>query len=76
MNTKELDNIWSVIGDRNKVEIIIAVLKDEIVELKKNASVTTNNNLSELITILEKRITELEPHAHRVTRPFNGNPQA
>jgi len=76
MNTKELDNIWSVIGDRNKVEIIIAVLKDEIVELKKNASVTTNNNLSELITILEKRITELESHAHRVTRPFNGNPQA
>jgi len=76
MNTKELDNIWSVIGARNKVEIIIAVLKDEIEELKKNASVTTNNNLSELITILEKRITELESHAHRVTRPFNGNPQA
>ena len=47
-----------------------------IEELKKNASVTTNNNLSELITILEKRITELEPHAHRVTRPFTGNPQA
>jgi ribosomal protein S15P/S13E len=52
------------------------VLEDEIVELRKNSSVTTNNNLSDLIAILENRIEELTTHFHSHKKPFNGTPAA
>jgi len=73
---KNLDSMWTRIAATNKIEIVCAVLEDEIVELRKNSSVTTNNNLSDLIEILENRIEELSAHFHSHKKPFNGTPTA
>ena len=70
---KTLDSIWTRIAASNKIEIVCAVLEDEIIALKKH---TSSDNLSALITILEDRIKELKPHFHSHTRPFNGTPKA
>ena len=71
---KNLESMWTRIAATNKVEIICAVLEDEIVELKKRSTVTENNHLSDLIEILEKRVEELTAHFHRQVRPSNGSP--
>ena len=73
---KNLESMWTRIAATNKVEIICAVLEDEIVELKKRSTVTENNHLSDLIEILEKRIEELSAHFHSHKKPFNGTPAA
>jgi|TARA_R110002096_G_scaffold3858_1_gene18687 hypothetical protein len=84
--TKELNNTWTQIGTRNKTEIIIAVLKDEI-ELMKE-SMIMKEELSEhsyqissvnemtigCIELMKERIKELEPILYRVTKPFNRRP--
>ena len=80
---KNLDNMWTRIAASNKIEIVCAVLEDEIIALKKQStsedhstSVTESNNLSGLITILENRIEELKPHFHSHKKPFNSTPAA
>jgi len=80
---KNLDSMWTRIAASNKIEIVCAVLEDEIIELKKqetsedhSTSSIESNNLSDLITILESRIEELKPHFQSHTRPFNGTPKA
>ena len=70
---KNLDSMWTRIAASNKIEIVCAVLEDEIIALMKH---TSSDNLSALITILEDRIKELKPHFHSHTRPFNGTPKA
>ena len=69
---KNLENMWTRIAATNKIEIVCAVLEDEIIELKKHSSITTNNHMSDLIEILEKRVNELTDHFHRQVKPFNG----
>jgi|TARA_R110000803_G_scaffold8672_1_gene27777 ribosomal protein S15P/S13E len=73
---KNLENMWTRIAATNKIEIVCAVLEDEIIELKKHSSITTNNHMSDLIEILEKRIEELSAHFHSHKKPFNGTPKA
>ena len=80
---KNLDNMWTRIAASNKIEIVCAVLEDEIIALKKQSTsedhstpVAESNNLSGLITILEDRIEELKPHLHSHKRPFNSTPAA
>ncbi len=45
---KNLDSMWTRIAASNKIEIVCAVLEDEIIALKKQ---TSSDNLSALITI-------------------------
>ena len=80
---KNLDSMWTRIAASNKIEIVCAVLEDEIIALKKQASsedhstlATKSNSLSALITILEDRIEELKPHFHNHKKPFNSTPAA
>ena len=80
---KNLDSMWTRIAASNKIEIVCAVLEDEIIELKKQETsedhstlTTESNSLSALITILEGRIEELKPHFHSHKRPFNSTPKA
>jgi len=80
---KNLDNMWTRIAASKKIEIVCAVLEDEIIALKKQATsedhstpITERNNLSDLITILEDRIKELKPHFHSHKKPFNSTPAA
>tara|TARA_B100000780_G_scaffold177515_1_gene124461 strand:- start:228 stop:473 length:246 start_codon:yes stop_codon:yes gene_type:complete len=73
---KNLDSMWTRIAATNKIEIVCAVLEDEIVELRKRSTVTANNHLSDLIEILENRVKELTPHFHSQKKPFNGTPAA
>ena len=80
---KNLDSMWTRIAASNKIEIVCAVLEDEIIALKKQETsedhstlATKSNTLSALITILEDRIEELKPHFHSHTRPFNSTPKA
>ena len=80
--TKELDNMWTQIGTRNRTEIIIAVLKDEINLLKDKLIIeevtehsyqisSVNEITIECIELMKERIRELEPTLHRVIKPFN-----
>jgi hypothetical protein len=80
---KNLDSMWTRIAATTKIEIVCAVLEDEIIALKKQATsedhstpIVESNSLSALITILEDRIEELKPHFHSHTRPFNSTPTA
>jgi len=80
---KNLDNMWTRIAATTKVEIVCAVLEDEVIALKKQSTsedhstpITESNSLSALITILEGRIEELKPHFHSHKRPFNSTPKA
>ena len=80
---KNLDSMWTRIAASNKIEIVCAVLEDEIIALKKQATsedhstpIVESNSLSALITILEDRIEELKPHFHSHKRPFNSTPTA
>ena len=80
---KNLDNMWTRIAASNKIEIVCAVLEDEIIALKKQSTsedhstpIAESNNLSGLITILENRIEELKPHFHSHKKPFNSTPAA
>ena len=80
---KNLDNMWTRIAATTKVEIVCAVLEDEVIALKKQSTsedhstpITESNNLSALITILENRIEELKPHFHSHKKPFNSTPAA
>ena len=80
---KNLDSMWTRIAASNKIEIVCAVLEDEIIELKKRETAedhstlaTESNSLSALIKVLEDRIEELKPHFHSHTRPFNSTPKA
>ena len=80
---KNLDSMWTRIAASNKIEIVCAVLEDEIIALKKQASsedhstlATQNNSMHALITILEDRIEELKPHFHSHNKPFNSTPVA
>jgi DNA repair exonuclease SbcCD ATPase subunit len=80
---KNLDSMWTRIAATTKIEIVCAVLEDEIIALKKqeisedhSTSSIESNNLSDLITILENRIEELKPYFHSHTRPFNSTPKA
>ena len=80
--TKELDNMWTQIGTRNRTEIIIAVLKDEINLLKESIVIeeptehsyqlsSVNEITIECIELMKERIRTLEPTLHRVIKPFN-----
>jgi len=78
---KNLDSMWTRIAATTKIEIVCAVLEDEIIYLKKqgfsedhSTPVTESSNLSDLITILEDRIEELKPHLHSHKKPFNSSP--
>ena len=80
---KNLDSMWTRIAASNKIEIVCAVLEDEIIELKKQETAedhstlaTESNSLSALITLLEDRIEELKPHFHSNKKPFNSAPTA
>jgi hypothetical protein len=80
---KNLDSMWTRIAASNKIEIVCAVLEDEIIALKKQATsedhstlATESNSLSALITILEDRIEELKPHFNSNKKPFNSSPKA
>jgi hypothetical protein len=80
---KNLDSMWTRIAASNKIEIVCAVLEDEIIALKKQSisedhstPITESNSLSALITILESRIEELKPHFHSHNKPFNSTPAA
>jgi hypothetical protein len=80
---KNLDSMWTRIAASNKIEIVCAVLEDEIIALKKQETsedhstlATKSNTLSALITILEDRIEELKPHFHSHNKPFNSTPVA
>ena len=72
---KNLDSMWTRIAASNKIEIVCAVLEDEIIALKKQASLATkSNSMHALITILEDRIKELKPRFHSHNKPFNSTP--
>ena len=80
---KNLDSMWTRIAASNKIEIVCAVLEDEIIALKKQATsedhstpIVESNSLSALIRILEDRIEELKPHFHNHKKPFNSTPAA
>jgi hypothetical protein len=80
---KNLDSMWTRIAASNKIEIVCAVLEDEIIALKKQASsedhstlATKSNSMHALIRILEDRIEELKPHFHSHNKPFNSTPAA
>ena len=80
---KNLDSMWTRIAASNKIEIVCAVLEDEIIALKKQETsedhstlATKSNTLSALITILEDRIEELKTHFHSHNKPFNSTPVA
>ena len=80
---KNLDSMWTRIAATTKIEIVCAVLEDEIIALKKQATsedhstlATESNSLSALITLLEDRIEELKPHFHSHNKPFNSTPAA
>jgi hypothetical protein len=73
--TKNLESMLNRMRYTYKIELICAVLEDEIIELKKQRAAPGHQELlSEVIRLLEKRVTELTAHFHSHTKPYNGSP--
>jgi|TARA_B110000285_G_C15097842_1_gene603157 hypothetical protein len=71
-STLNLDCIWTKIAAVTRTEIIGAVLKDEVNNLKHRSM--KEPHLHQLIFTLEKRIEELKADDHSHIRPFTGSP--